>query len=201
MSTAFGEFRREKSQALTQEGIVPPLADLLENITERQQALFKMQGRLYEEARRASRLARYMRVAVILLGAFAATREVADRLFTTPDGETMKVVVVVIYTLMALAITAIGSISAALGVADKAAGLGALAAECNTPILKVDCEMPREDERATARRAGEARKLINYQNEKIGAIQVRAAELGVLVPGVRVSGARRLHATHTTVKE
>lgn len=196
MSTAVREFRRDNSQPSTQEVVVTPLADLLGNITERQDALFKIQCRLYDEARRASRLAKYMRIAVIVLGAFAATREVADRLFVSPEnGETAKVVIVLFYTAMALGITAIGSISAALGVADKAAGLGALAAECNTHLLKVDCETPREGEPWGKRHAVEARRLINYQNENIGAIQVRAAKMGVLVPGVRLSNART--AQHT----
>jgi hypothetical protein len=191
MSTALREFKRDNSPLLTQEVVVTPLADLLGDITERQDALFNIQCRLYDEARRASRLAKYMRVAVILLGAFAATREVADRLFAGPEGgEAHKVVVVAVYTLMALAITAIGSISAALGLADKASGLGALAAECNTHVLKVDCEAPRERESSGKRQAAEARRLVHYQNEQLSSIQVRAAKLGVLVPVVRLNSIR-----------
>lgn len=193
MSTAFREFKRDNSPLPTQEVTVTPLADLLGEITERQDALFDVQRMLYDEARRASRMAKYMRVAVIVLGAFAATREVADRLFGS--GETDKVMIVTVYTLMALAITAIGSISAALGLADKASGLGALAAECNTHILKVDCEAPRGGEHSGGRHAAEARRLIHYQNEQIGAIQVRAAKMGVLVPGVRLRSIRT--ARHT----
>jgi hypothetical protein len=196
MSTAVREFNRDKSHLLAQEGVAPSLADLMGNITERQEALLKIQDRLYDEAGRASRLAKCMRIAVILLGAFAATREVSDRLFVAPDGgETARVTIVVIYTLMALAITALGSLSAALGIADKASGLGALAAECSTHILKVDCEMPREGERLCKRQAGEARKLIHYQNEKISAIQGRAAKMGTLLPVVSLNSAKT--ARHT----
>lgn len=199
MSTAVREFNRDKSHPIAQEGAAPSLGDLMGNITERQEALLKIQDRLYREARRASRLARGMRIAVILLGALAATREVADRLFISPDGgETAKVAIVVFYTAMALAITALGSLSAALGFADKASGLGALAAECSTHILKVDCETPREGERLCKRQASEARKLIHYQNEKISAIHGRAAKMGVLLPVVRLNSPRlaRLTAAH-----
>jgi hypothetical protein len=188
MSTAVREFKRDNSPLLTREVVVQPRPNLLEDIWERQEALSKMQCVLYDEARRASRLAKCMRIAVIVLGAFAATREVADRLFISPEGgEADKAMVVVVYTLMALAITAIGSISAALGLADKASGLGALAAECDTHLLKVDCETPREGEQSGRRHAALARRLIHYQNEKISAIQMRTAKLGVLVPCVRLS--------------
>ena len=191
MSTAVREFKRDNSPLLTQEAVVQPLSDLLGDITERQEGLFNIQRVLYDEARRASRLAKCMRIAVIVLGAFAATREVADRLFVSPEGgEASKELIVVVYTLMALSITAIGSISAALGLADKASGLGALAAECDTHLLKVDCETPREGEQPGRRHAAEARRLIHYQNEKISAIQMRTAKLGVLVPGVRLSSLR-----------
>jgi hypothetical protein len=196
MSTAISEFKRDKSHALTQQEVVPPLADMLGDITERQDALFKIQDGLYDEARRTSNFAKYMRMAVIFLGAFAATREVADRLFVSPEGgEEVKVTIVMIYTLMALAITVIGGISAALGLADKGAGLAALAAECNTHLLKVDCEMPREGERSCKRQAGDARRLIHYQNEKISAIQMSAAKMGVLVPRVRLSNVKAARPT------
>lgn len=196
MSTAISEFRRDNSPLYTREEVTQPPADLLGNVTERQEALFRIQCRLYNEARKASRLAKYMRVAVIVLGAFAATREVADRLFVNAaEGETNKVPIVVVYTLMALAITAIGSISAALGIADKASGLGSLAAECNTHILKVDCEMPCDGEHSARRHAAEVRKLIQYQNEKISAIQGKAAKLGVLVPGLRLNCGRAAQRT------
>ena len=191
MSTAVREFKREASPLLTQEVAVQPLPNLLEDITERQEALSKIQCVLYDEARRASRLAKCMRIAVIVLGAFAATREVADRLFVSPEGgEANKALIIVFYTLMALSITAIGSISAALGLSEKASALGALAAECDTHLLKVDCETPREGEQTGRRHAAEARRLIHYQNEKISAIQMRTAKLGVLVPCVRLSSLR-----------
>jgi len=190
MSVDISEFKKDKSHPVARERLAAPLDDLLEDIAERQEELFKTQRRLYDEARRASSLTKYMRIAVIFLGAFAATREVADRLFVHPESsEAIKVVVVVIYTTMALAITVIGSISAALGLAEKASGLGVLAAECNDHMLKVDCERPREGESSDKRQIGQARRLINYQNEKISSIQGRSAKLGVLVLGVKLNSA------------
>jgi hypothetical protein len=62
-------------------------------------------------------------------------------------------------------------------------------------MLKVDCEMPREGEHSGKRHVAEARRLINYQNEMIGTVQMRAAKLGVLVPGVRLNNVRT--APHT----
>ena len=52
----------------------PLLDELKEDINERQDELFSIQIALEDEARKASNFAKYLRIAVIFLGAFAATR-------------------------------------------------------------------------------------------------------------------------------
>lgn len=180
MSTSVSDFKREKAHAAAQVIAVSPLADLLSDIRERQSEFLKIQRNLHAEAKRASRISKYLRIAIIVLGAFAATRDIAGD----------RPAIVALYTVMALAITVIGSIAAAFGFADRASGLNVLAAECNTHVLKVDCEMPREQESSSKQHVGEARRLISYQNEKFGDIQVKAAKLGVLVPGVQLDSTR-----------
>src|SRR5687767_13187518 len=95
------------------------LDELKEDINERQEELFSIQAALEAEARRASNVARLLRIAVIFLGAFGATREVADRLAGTERSKS----VIVIYTLLGLAITVIGSIAATFRPDNKAAEL------------------------------------------------------------------------------
>ena len=77
------------------------LDELKEDINERQEELFSIQATLEAAARRASNFGKSLRIAVILLGAFAATREVADSL----TGRRQSVIV--IYTMLGLAITVI----------------------------------------------------------------------------------------------
>jgi hypothetical protein len=189
--------REDNLRPITQPRVQPPLpseqgggpplpASLREDITERQKALLEIQSRLQREAARTSTLARYTRIAVIFLGAFAATREGADRLF--PPGSDGNMPVILTYTLMALAITVIGSITTAFRFADKASELNALAAECNRCLLEVDCEMPRDGE-ATAGACEKARALVRQQNDKIGRVQGKAAKLGVAVRGIRLDSA------------
>jgi Co/Zn/Cd efflux system component len=84
------------------------LDELKDDINERQDELFSIQIALEDEARRASNFAKYLRIAVIFLGAFAATREAADRLYDSSSVSHKPVVV--IYTLLGLAITVVGSI-------------------------------------------------------------------------------------------
>ena len=180
MSTSVSEFKRERAHSTVRETDVSPLADMLSDIRERQGEFLKIQRNLHCQAKHASRISKYLRIAIIILGAFAATRDIAGN----------RPAVVALYTIMALAITVIGSIAAAFGFADRASGLNVLAAECNTHVLKVDCEMPREAEASGTRHLSEARRLISYQNEKLGDIQAKAAKLGVLVPGVQLDSTR-----------
>jgi hypothetical protein len=93
------------------------LDELKEDINERQEELFSIQAALEAEARRASNVARLLRIAVIFLGAFGATREVAD---TLTGGRRHSVIV--IYTLLGLAITVIGSIAATLQAGQQGGG-------------------------------------------------------------------------------
>lgn len=181
MSTPTSELKKDKLQAVVPErNVFSASSPLLQDITERQEALLEIQRKLQREAKHASDFSKFTRIAIIVLGAFAATREAADLIL--PPSSRGRIAVVLTYTVMALAITVIGSVAAALRFADKASELNALVAECNSCLLYVDCEMPREGEPAGKGRG--ARKLIREQNKKIGEIQEKAAKLGVIVPGI-----------------
>ncbi|HEY0003188.1 MAG TPA: hypothetical protein VGB17_00160 [Pyrinomonadaceae bacterium] len=183
MSSHANEFRKEKLQSVAKSTSLP--AGLLKDIAERQKVLNVIRAQLQQEAKHASKLSKYMRIAVIFLGAFAATREAADQMFSfgSLGGKAM----IAFYTLMALAITVIGSISAALRFGDKATELNALVAECNCCLLKADCEMPKDGEATSmVRQVKAARKVISDQNETIRAIQVRATKMDVILPEIEL---------------
>lgn len=189
MSTLASEFKKDKLQSVEKQitNLTVPVG-LIKDVAERQRALMKIRSKLQHEAKHASTLSKYLRIAVIFLGAFAATREAADQLFAH-----QKQMVVVIYTLMALAITVIGSIMAALRLGDKASELNALVAECNCCLLRADCEMPKEGEhqvRSTQIKA--ARKVASEQNDTIRAIQAKATKLDVIVPEIELDSAKRM---------
>lgn len=189
MSTPTTDLKKDKFQPVVHERAgFSHSAALRQDIAERQEALLEIQQTLQREAKHASDLSKYTRIAVIVLGAFAATREAADLIL--PPGSTGRVGVILTYTVMALAITVIGSVAAALRFADKASELNVLVAECNSCLLYVDCEMPREGE--PVGRGNTARKLIREQNKKIGEIQEKAAKLGVIVPGIKLDSAQRV---------
>lgn len=156
------------------------LDELKEDINERQEELDSIQVALEEQARKSSNLAKYMRIAVIFLGAFAATREAADKLYNSASGSHGSVIV--IYTLLGLAITVIGSISATLRPDNTAAELKILAAECNSCLLAIDCQLPRKTDTTPVERQIEAaQKLILFQNERISEIRGKAAKTGMLI--------------------
>lgn len=156
------------------------LDELKEDINERQEDLSSIQIALEDEARKASNLAKYLRIAVIFLGAFAATREAADSLFGRASVSHESVIV--IYTLLGLAITVIGSISATFRPDNTAAELKILAAECNSCLLAIDCQLPRKgDTSPTEEQIEAARKLILLQNEKISELRSKAAKIGMVV--------------------
>ena len=161
------------------------LDEIKEDINERQDELFSIQNALEDEARKASNLAKYLRIAVIFLGAFAATREaadtLADKLYGAPS-ERSHQSVIVIYTLLGLAITVIGSISATFRPDNTAAELKILAAECNSCLLAIDCQLPRRaDSSPIEEQIEAAHKLITLQNEKIGEIRGKAAKIGIMI--------------------
>ena len=158
----------------------PLLEELKEDINERQEELSSIQVALEAEAHKASNFAKYLRIAVIFLGAFAATREAADSLIGRSSGTHGSVIV--IYTLLGLAITVIGSISATFRPDNTAAELKILAAECNACLLAIDCQLPRRTDTAPIEeQLAAARRLILLQNEKISEIRGKAAKIGMLI--------------------
>ncbi len=157
------------------------LDELKEDINERQEELHSIQAALEAEARKSANIAKYLRIAVIFLGAFAATREAADRLYETGSNSSHHSVIV-IYTLLGLAITVVGSISATFRPDNTAAELKILAAECNACLLAIDCQLPRKTDPSPAEEQIEAaQKLILFQNEKISEVREKAAKIGMLI--------------------
>lgn len=155
---------------------------LKKDINERQDELSSVQAALESAAASASRISKLIKIAVILLGAFAATREVADRLYPPDVSPRAHWWVIGLYTFFGLAITVLGSIAATFRYESRAAELNVLAAECNSHLLNIDCQLPKEGDTAPlAEQIGAAHKLILLQNEKISEIQGKAAKLGLSV--------------------
>jgi hypothetical protein len=186
MASPASEFKKDILQPVPKTPQLPP--GLLKDIAERQRVLIAIRSELEREAKHASKMSKYVRIAVIFLGAFAATREAADQIL--PPAAKGRLAVILTYTFMALAITVIGSIAAALRFAEKATELNGMVAECNCSLLKSDCEMPKEGETASvATQIKTARKVISDQNETIRAIQVKASKLDVIVPEIQLDSA------------
>ena len=117
---------------------LPLPESIREDINERQEALNDVQVALEKEAKALSRRAVILRIAVIFLGAFVATREAADKLWPPTSYPTANWWVILIYTLLAVLIAFIGGIAAAFRYENRAADLKILAAECNSYKLIID---------------------------------------------------------------
>ena len=159
------------------------IRSLQHGIQERQEELHRIAELLARSARVAGRRAASAKVIIIVLGAFVATNGVATNLW----GE-QSVAVIITYTLAGLFIAAISGLEAAFKVETRAAGLRALAAYCQTTIWQTDTEWRKSvgspdlmsgdfvNEQA---RLNSARTLLDRQDQVLGEVQSKAAELGM----------------------
>ena len=147
--------------------------ELLSDINERQEELNAVQVALEWTAKRSSDLGKFLKVSVIVLGAFSATRDVADKILP-------NTMVMLIYTAVALAITIIGGIVTAFRYESRASEVNLLAVECSSYIREIDANLPRQDDPAPIdHQVAAAHELIDLQNDHIRTVQDKSARLGV----------------------
>lgn len=149
------------------------LSALTTDINERQDELNAVQVALEASAKYSSDLGKVLKVAVIILGAISATRDVADKIFP-------QTMVILTYTVVALAITIIGGIVTAFRYEARASEMNLLAVECSSYIRDVDGKLPRKGDPAPeAQQVAAAQELIALQNNCIRTIQDKAAKAGI----------------------
>ena len=147
--------------------------ELMSDINERQEELNAVQVALEWTAKRSSDLGKFLKVSVIVLGAFSATRDVADKIFP-------NTMVILIYTSVALAITIIGGIVTAFRYESRASDVNLLAVECSSYIREIDGNLPRKGDPAPMEhQVAAAHELIDLQNDRIRTVQDKSARLGV----------------------
>jgi hypothetical protein len=154
------------------------LRSIQNGIQERQEELHRLADILARVASKKGRQAAVARVATIVLGAFVATNAVATKLWGNENS-----LVVVVYALAGLVIAAASGMEAAFKVEARAAGLRALAAKCQGTIWQIDSEWRKsvgapDTDSYEAGRLKSARALLDRQDQVLGDVQVKAADLG-----------------------
>jgi hypothetical protein len=150
---------------------------LQHSINDRQHELHEVADILASAADLGRRRSSLAKVLIVVLGAIAATNGAAAKL---AGGSANWVIVV--YTVVGLAIAAIGGLEAAFKLGERAAELTILAATCQSTVRDIDTRWqtqvgPAEgEERVVA-----ARGLIEVQDARLADVQDRAARLGVNV--------------------
>jgi hypothetical protein len=145
------------------------------SINVRQEELHKAADILAGAAAVSSRRSAAAKVGIVVLGAVAATNGAATQLAGGPASW-----VIVLYTLVGLAIAAIGGLEAAFKVNERAIDLTLLAATCQSTVRDIDSRWqtdvgPAEGEQ----RVLAAQQLLEMQDQKLADVQERAARLGV----------------------
>lgn len=134
-------------------------------------------------AKQQSRSGRVLKVVTIVLGAVSVTREVADKVFSVADKSNKWIIG--IYALVGLTITAIASVLAAFKYEERGADFKVLAAKCNALVLEIDRQIPKKEDTAPEQdQILFARKLIDFQIQKISEIQGEAAKNGLNITRV-----------------
>jgi hypothetical protein len=153
------------------------MSQVQESINARQAELHSVTDTLALAAQRASLRASVAKVVLVLLGAFAATREAANQLF----GANSELIVIV-YTLGALSIAVVAGLEAAFKWETRSVELRILAASGQSTTRLVDTQWRKEVGTVSAspeEQLAAARRLLDVQDTKLAEIQERAATLGV----------------------
>src|SRR3954453_16199834 len=108
---------------------------LQSGINARQQELQIVTDLLAKEAQKMATLASIIKVSLILLGAFVATREVANQILGTSN-----LAPIIIYTVIGLLITILAGLEAAFKWEGKSTELRTLAALCQATLRQVDSQ-------------------------------------------------------------
>lgn len=149
---------------------------LQEGISARQQELQRVADILARAAQRYRRAAAWIRVALILCGAIAATQSAWDQSFAGYREYSFLV-----FTSLGVAITALAGIEAAFKFESRGAELNLLAASCHSTVRRTDATWYRQvgiaaspEEKVTG-----AMSLIELQDTKLSEILEKAATSGV----------------------
>lgn len=155
------------------------LDNLKERINERQQDLANVLTALVTTANKDSDWGKVLKVATIVLGAMAATRDVADKLDPADKFPTGSRAIVFTYTILALLITVIGGVAAAFRFETRAADLKLLATECNSHRREIDSLLPNVEICPPDKQIEEAGKIIKLQGDRLKEMEEKAAKLNM----------------------
>jgi hypothetical protein len=150
---------------------------LQKGIDRRQEELRNSAEKLAQYARRLGRRSAVTKVALVVLGAFSATKAVADQLFGS--GNTGSLVV---YALAGMTTAAIAGLDAAFRWDRRSIDLGALAAESLSRMREVDTEY-RSSAAATTipmpEKEQAAIKVLALQDKSLEEVQAESTKLGI----------------------
>lgn len=149
---------------------------LQEGISTRQSELKNVADILARAAQKNMRIAAWVRVMLISLGAFAATQSAWEQAFTG-----YKENAFIIFTLLGVVIAVLAGLEAAFKFEAKGTELNLLAASCQSTVRRTDSTWykqvgiaPNPNDRVTG-----AMQLIELQDTKLSEIQEKAAAIGV----------------------
>jgi hypothetical protein len=153
------------------------LNNLSQRINERQDELDRVLTVLESRANKESDWGKVLKVLIIVLGAIAATRDVAEKLYPDHQHPRAGTAIAISYTFLALLITVIAGITTAFRFESRAADLKLLAAECNSLRREIDGRLPNVDRGSTDDQLKEAREIIELQDKTLTEMEGKAARL------------------------
>jgi hypothetical protein len=149
---------------------------LQEGISTRQAELQRVASILAGAAHRFKRNAAWIRVLLIICGAFAATQSAWDQAFSAYKANSFLV-----FTGLGVLITALAGIESAFKFETKGAELNLLAASCHSMVRKTDATWYKQVgiAKCAEEQVAGAMSLIELQDAKLSEIQEKAATSGV----------------------
>ncbi len=146
------------------------------SINERQQELHHIADLLARKAVSASWRSAGAKTAIVILGAFGATRGAADQLLVNHSSTNL-----IIYTMAGLLVAAVAGLDAAFKFDRTAAELRLLASICHSTVREVDTQWQAEigAQEDRERQVAAALKLVKLQDTRLTEIQQKAAAVGV----------------------
>jgi hypothetical protein len=149
---------------------------LQEGISTRQSELKHVADILARAAQKYMRIAAWVRVILISLGAFAATQSAWEQVFAGYRANSF-----IVFTLLGVVIAVLAGLEAAFKFEARGTELNLLAASCQSTVRKTDATWYKQvgiAENPNDRVTG-AMQLIELQDTKLSEIQEKAAAIGV----------------------
>jgi hypothetical protein len=149
---------------------------LQHGIDRRQAELSRSAEKLALIARRLARRSAVTKVSLVVLGAFSATKAVADQLFGSANTGSLAV-----YALAGMLTATIAGLDAAFRWDRRSVDLGALAAQCLSHMREVDTEYRNSVSAAAAipEKERAAAKVLELQDKSLEEVQAESTKLGV----------------------